>query len=90
MTTRIPPSDSVSRPVTSALILPRSRKIGRRRLKPDDHHDAEEGKEDQRQGGQAPVQPEENNAATTAVKRPPTICTKPGADEVPHALGVAS
>ena len=27
--TRTPPSDSVSRPVTSALILPRSRKMGR-------------------------------------------------------------
>ncbi len=31
---RMPPSDSLSRPVTSALIWPRSRKIGRRRLKP--------------------------------------------------------
>ena len=30
---RMPPSVSVSRPVTSALILPRSRKIGRSRVK---------------------------------------------------------
>ncbi len=32
LTMRTPPSDSASRPVTSALIWPRSRKSGRRRL----------------------------------------------------------
>ena len=32
LTMRTPPSDSASRPVTSALILPRSRNSGRRRL----------------------------------------------------------
>ena len=33
---RMPPSVSVSRPVTSALSLPRSRKIGRSRMKASD------------------------------------------------------
>ena len=33
LTMRTPPSDSASRPVTSALICPRSRKSGRSRLK---------------------------------------------------------
>ena len=48
-TTRTPASDSVSRPCTSALILPRSRKIGRMFLNALLQHHREDRDEKQRQ-----------------------------------------
>ena len=85
---RMPPSVSVSRPVTSALILPRSRKIGRSRVKAI----AITTPNDASNSSVAVVSCQlSQNSTPSAIDRRDDAADQlhqAGADEVPDALGV--
>ena len=84
---RMPPSVSFSRPVTSALILPRSRNSGRRRLKASAIAPPKAAERDERGERQQPVQVEQ---MPSAIRRDDAAgeLDEAGADQVPDAFGV--
>ena len=85
---RMPPSVSLSRPVISALILPRSRNSGRSFLNAYRHHAAEGGERDERHDGQEPVEIEEIRERDERGDDAPRELDETGADEISNPFGV--
>ena len=85
---RMPPSVSFSRPVTSALIFPRSRKIGRSRLERGRHREAERAQRDDVGERQLPVQIEQIGEREHGGDQAACELHQAVADEIPDALGV--
>ena len=86
---RMPPSASVSRPVTSALILPRSRNSGRRRLERVRHAAAERAQHDGGDAGQPPVEIEQDAEREDRGDDAADELHEAGADQIADAFGVA-
>ena len=86
---RMPPSDSVKRPVTSPWIFPRSRKSGRSFLKRKRHHPAK-----QPQGpaecdrGQTPVQIKKHDERDHRGNESANQLHQAGADKISNTFGV--
>ena len=74
---RMPPSVSVSRPVTSALILPRSRKIGRSRVKASAITPPKAASNTSVTVVSRQLSQNSTPSAMVAVTMPPTSCTSP-------------
>ena len=85
---RTPPSDSASRPVTSALIWPRSRNSGRSRLNAVAMPPPNSTEDDERDDGQLPVQVDEDAERDGRGQNRAGQLHQAGADEIPDALGV--
>ena len=88
LTMRTPPSDSASRPVTSALICPRSRNSGRRRLNAVAIPPPNSDEDDQRDHRQLPVQVEEDAERDDRGEDRAGQLHQAGADQIPDAFGV--
>ena len=85
---RMPPSVSFSRPVTSALILPRSRNSGRRRLKASAMPPPNAASATIVMQRQVPVQIEEVRQREERGDDAAGQLHEAGADEIPDAFGV--
>ena len=76
-TTRMPPSDSASRPVTAALILLRSRKIGRSFTKASDIPQPKSARNTSVPAVSFQLSQKSTPSAMPAVTNPPSSCTSP-------------
>ncbi len=87
-TRRMPPTVSASRPLTSALIAPRCRKIGRSRLNAAAITPPNAMQDHQRDRRHPPVEPEQHAERDRRRHEPAQQLHDAGADQVPDPFGV--